>query len=50
VPVNVADAVNDGPITAAGNPKNILNVTGNDTLNTVLVTGVTDVTPLPQDL
>ncbi|WP_220485195.1 DUF11 domain-containing protein, partial [Flavobacterium sp. SOK18b] len=49
VPVNVVDAVNDDPITVAATttPKNILNVTGNDTLNTVLVTGSnTDVTPI----
>ncbi|MDI5889313.1 hypothetical protein QLS42_15730, partial [Flavobacterium sp. LB3P48] len=49
VPVDVIDAVNDGPtfVATAKTPKIILNVTDNDTLNTILVTVAnTDVTPI----
>ncbi|MFV8352048.1 hypothetical protein ACNQHI_03685, partial [Flavobacterium sp. XS2P14] len=47
--VDVIDAVNDGPATVASatTPTVILNVTDNDTLNTIAVTGAnTDVTPI----
>ncbi|MDI6051349.1 DUF11 domain-containing protein, partial [Flavobacterium sp. XS2P24] len=49
VPVDVIDAVNDGPafVATATTPKIILNVTDNDTLNTIVVTVAnTDVTPI----
>ncbi|MCF6142571.1 hypothetical protein L1S34_14885, partial [Flavobacterium sp. K77] len=49
VPVNVLNAVNDGPITVTTGltPKIVLNVTSNDTLNGQLVTAAnTNVTPV----